>query len=123
MSISPLDPPPPLEPPQANATKVAVMRTASPLARTIWFPLVFVGRPVNLKDHTASPHSPPSSQLIRVGARVRRRRMRPHGMAEPLLRSELWTRRSLQVKPEIAGRRCTPPDVGATWYQYGSAAL
>src|SRR6202521_6265724 len=61
MSISPLDPPP-LVPPQANATKVAVMRTASPLARTIWFPLVFVGRPSTDRT-TASPHSPPSSQL------------------------------------------------------------
>src|SRR4029077_1477082 len=60
---------------------------------------------------------------ILVGARVRRRRMRPHGMAEPLLRSELWTRQSLQVKPEIAGPWRFPANVRAALYQYGSAAL
>src|SRR6266436_5608026 len=43
MSIVPLLVVPPLVP-QAKATNVATMRTASPLARTIWFPLVFVGR-------------------------------------------------------------------------------
>src|SRR5690349_13088275 len=82
MSISPLlpPPPPPLVPPQAKATKVASVRTTSPLARTIWFPLVLVGRQMRKPHRKASPHLPPSSQP--GGARVRRRRVRPHGMAE-----------------------------------------
>src|SRR4029077_15370864 len=57
--FDPVLPPPP--PPQAKATNAATMRTPSPLARTIWFPLVFVGRPESLWAD-ASPHSPPSSQ-------------------------------------------------------------
>src|SRR6266699_2109029 len=36
----PLDPAGPLELPHAKATSVAMVRTTSPLARTIWFPLV-----------------------------------------------------------------------------------
>src|SRR5256885_16270952 len=58
-----LVPPPPPPPPQAKATRVAAVRTISPLARTIWFPLVLVGR-ARRKPHTnASHHLPPSSQL------------------------------------------------------------
>src|SRR5216683_181412 len=57
-----LPPPPPPLPPQATATTIATVRTTSPLARTIWFPLVLVGRPS--ANHTdASHHLPPSSQL------------------------------------------------------------
>src|SRR5213592_3639113 len=48
-----LPPPPPVVPPQAKATIVATVRTTSPLARTIWFPLVLVGR------HSATPHLTP----------------------------------------------------------------
>src|SRR2546425_1581151 len=48
----------------------------------------------------ASHHLPPSSQL-EVGARVRRRRVRPHGMAELLLRGKLSTRRAPQVKSKL----------------------
>src|SRR5437764_13165742 len=50
ISISPLLPPPPPVLPQAKATIVATVRTTSPLARTIWFPLVLVGRPA--QNHT-----------------------------------------------------------------------
>src|SRR5579864_2244214 len=50
MSISPFEVlPPPPELPQAKANSVATMRTPSPLARTIWFPLVIPGRPVAFK--------------------------------------------------------------------------
>ena len=35
----------PVLPPQAKATSVAAVRTISPRARTIWFPLVLLGRP------------------------------------------------------------------------------
>src|SRR5258708_21417867 len=59
--LLPPPPHPPL-PPQATATTIATVRTTSPLARTIWFPLVLVGRPS--ANHTdASHHLPPSSQL------------------------------------------------------------
>src|SRR5258708_31059347 len=68
MSFRPCQPPLPPVPPQANATNVAVMRTASPRARTIWFPLVFIGRP-ETSGPTASPHSPPSSQLKKWSGR------------------------------------------------------
>src|SRR6266571_9154340 len=47
-------PPPPVLPPQATATKIATVRTTSPLARTIWFPLVLVGRPMR-KPHRTPP--------------------------------------------------------------------
>src|SRR5437879_12895184 len=49
-----LVPPPPPPPPQAKATRVAAVRTISPLARTIWFPLVLVGRALR-KAHQAPP--------------------------------------------------------------------
>src|SRR5256885_12908044 len=53
--IVPLVVPPPLVPlPQAKATSVAAVRTISPLARTIWFPLVLVGRAMR-KPHQAPP--------------------------------------------------------------------
>src|SRR6266704_2827495 len=47
-------PPPPPPPPQAKATSVAAVRTISPLARTIWFPLVLVGRAMR-KPHQTPP--------------------------------------------------------------------
>src|ERR1700682_6014267 len=126
MSISPFDPVPPLVvPAQANATNAAEMRTASPLARTIRFPLVFIGRPTTNRT-TAFPHSPPSSQptsSLAVGARVRRRRMRPHGVAEPLLRSELWTRERLQVKHSRCEHAQMRLNVSAPQCQYGSVVL
>src|SRR5437016_6549363 len=52
--IVPLLPPPPPPPvfPQATATMIATVRTTSPLARTIWFPLVLVGRPAQLPHRT-----------------------------------------------------------------------
>src|SRR5437667_12602523 len=49
-----LVPPPPPPPPQAKATRVAAVRTISPLARTIWFPLVLVGRAMR-KPHQTPP--------------------------------------------------------------------
>src|SRR2546426_11605079 len=49
-----LVPPPPPPPPQAKATSVAAVRTISPLARTIWFPLVLVGRAMR-KPHQTPP--------------------------------------------------------------------
>src|SRR2546430_2971219 len=65
ISISPLlPPPPPPVLPQAKATIVATVRTTSPLARTIWFPLVLVGRPAQTTPN-ASHHLPPSSQPSR----------------------------------------------------------
>src|SRR4029077_3102279 len=60
--IVPLLPPVPPLPPQANATSAAEMRTVSPLARTIWFPLVFVGRHATARPQPPL-HLPPSSQL------------------------------------------------------------
>src|SRR2546429_3096610 len=61
--IVPLVVPPPLVPlPQAKATSVAAVRTISPLARTIWFPLVLVGRAMRKTTPNASHHLPPSSQ-------------------------------------------------------------
>src|SRR5581483_3513796 len=103
MSISPLDvlPPPPDVPPQAKANTVAAVRTTSPLARTIWFPLVL------LEGRAGSPRRLPSLAALfptRVGARVRRRRVRPHGMAEPLLRVQLSTCRGPQVKSHLRAR-------------------
>src|SRR2546428_12583555 len=50
-----LVPPPPPPPPQAKATRVAAVRTISPLARTIWFPLVLVGRQMRNKPHLTPP--------------------------------------------------------------------
>src|SRR2546428_13722538 len=47
-----LVPPPPPPPPQAKATRVAAVRTISPLARTIWFPLVLVGRAMRKPHQT-----------------------------------------------------------------------
>src|SRR6266540_2206790 len=95
----PLLPPPPPPPPQAKATRVAAVRTISPLARTIWFPLVLVGRPSAC--HTSRLPSLAALFPTRVGARVRRRRVRPHGMAELLLRGKVSTRRPLQVKSSL----------------------
>src|SRR5215831_15600805 len=64
--IVPLLPlPPPLLVPQATATSTAIERTISPLARTIWFPLVLVGRPNAHPTPDASHHLPPSSQQRR----------------------------------------------------------
>src|SRR5690348_17183585 len=106
MSISPLLPfPPPPPEPQAKATKAAAMRTPSPLARTVWFPLVLVGRHMRKTTPNASHHLPPSSQRAYVGARVRRRRVRPHGVAELLLRSKLSTCRAPQVKSDLSSGR------------------
>src|SRR5947207_1918123 len=95
-----LVPPPPPPPPQAKATRVAAVRTISPLARTIWFPLCAGWEGNAQTTPNASHHLPPSSQLG-VGARVRRRRVRPHGMAELLLRGTLSTRRAPQVKSKL----------------------
>src|ERR1700694_48054 len=53
-----LVPPPP--PPHANATNTANVRTTSPLARTIRFPLV-LAREASKSHSSASPHPPPSS--------------------------------------------------------------
>src|SRR6058998_2894858 len=105
-----LAPPPPPPPPQAKTTLVATVRTTSPLPPT----LVLVGR------HSATPHLTPPITCrplpnSRVGARVRRRRVRPHGMAELLLRGKLSTCRGLQVKSNLRralnkeGGRCNPP--------------
>src|SRR5229473_3307357 len=93
----PFDPVPPVVPPQAKATNAATMRTPSPLARTIWFLHVFVGRP---EEVPLGQRLPSLAALFPtcVGARVRRRRMRPHGVAEPLLRGELSTCICLEVK-------------------------
>src|SRR5712691_9091197 len=88
-------PPPP--PPQAKATNAATMRTPSPLSRTIWFLHVFVGRPEEIPLGECLP-SFAALFPTEVGARVRRRRMRPHGVAEPLLRGELSTCICLEVK-------------------------
>src|SRR5947207_5823642 len=96
----PLLVPPPVLPPQAKATRVAAVRTISPLARTIWFPLCAGWEGNAQTTPNASHHLPPSSQLG-VGARVRRRRVRPHGMAELLLRGTLSTRRAPQVKSKL----------------------
>src|SRR2546425_10343619 len=54
--IVPFEAPPPVPvlPPHATATSTAVVRTISPLARTIWFPLVLVGRPMR-KPHQTPP--------------------------------------------------------------------
>src|SRR5260370_28856661 len=68
-----LPPPPPPLPPQATATTIATVRTTSPLARTIWFPLVLVGRPS--ANHTDPSHPlPPSSQLASGRDRAGRER-------------------------------------------------
>src|SRR6266852_6122057 len=93
----PFDPVPPPPPPQAKATNAATMRTPSPLARTIWFLHVFVGRP---EEIPLGERLPSLAALFPtcVGARVRRRRMRPHGVAESLLRGELSTCICLEVK-------------------------
>src|ERR1700704_1524808 len=61
--IVPLAVPVPPLPPQANATSAAEMRTVSPLARTIWFPLVFVERHATTRPQPPL-HLPPSSQLL-----------------------------------------------------------
>src|SRR5438094_2089339 len=108
-------PPPPVVPPQAKATIVATVRTTSPLARTIWFPLVLVGR--QSANHTERLPSLAALFPTRVGARVRRRRVRPHGMAELLLRGKLSTSKALQVKSDlrrgpinkVSGRCSRPP--------------
>src|SRR2546430_16228129 len=58
-----LVPPPPALPPQAKATRVAAVRTISPLARTIWFPLCAGWEGNAQTTPNASHHLPPSSQL------------------------------------------------------------
>src|SRR2546428_13656782 len=121
ISISPLVvlPPPP---PHANATNAATMRTPSPLARTIWFLHVFVGRP---EEVPLGERLPSLAALFPtcVGARVRRRRMRPHGVAEPLLRGELSTCICLEVKRRVRRLPPPPPSMGEAMYQYGRVAL
>src|SRR5437773_3143463 len=97
-----LVPPPPPPPPQAKATRVAAVRTISPLARTIWFPLVLVGRRSAKPHLTASHHLPPSSQLA-SGRECAGGECGHIGMAELLLRGTLSTRRALQVKSKLAG--------------------
>src|SRR6266568_4785909 len=117
----PFDPvPPPLLPPQASPTNTATVRTASPLARTIWFPLVLSGG-----RNPSGGRLPSLAALFptRVGARVRRRRMRPHGVAEPLLRAELSTCACLEVKHRVARPPAPSPSMTAALYQYGSVAL
>src|SRR4051794_20145748 len=80
-----LVPPPPPPPPQAKATRVAAVRTMSPLARTIWFPLVLVERRSAKPHLTASHHLPPSSQLA-SGRECAGGECGHIGMAELLLR-------------------------------------
>src|SRR6266571_2566064 len=58
-----------------------------------------------------------------AGARVRRRRMRPHGGGRTDTPWQLSTRRALQVKLCLAATVWSSADVGAPLYQYGSAAL
>src|SRR6266550_1376663 len=58
----PLLVPPPVLPPQAKATRVAAVRTISPLARTIWFPLCAGWEGNAQTTPNASHHLPPSSQ-------------------------------------------------------------
>src|SRR5713226_8440330 len=53
--MSPLEPPVEVVPPQAKATTVAIQRTTSPRARTIWFPLVFVGRHEQIRQAGCLP--------------------------------------------------------------------
>src|SRR5216684_7841076 len=107
--IVPFDPVLPPPPPHANATNAATMRTPSPLARTIWLLHVFVGRP---EEIPLGERLPSLAALFptSVGARVRRRRMRPHGVAEPLLRGELSTCIRLEVK------RCFGSPFGASGF-------
>src|SRR5256885_14936302 len=57
-----LVPPPRPPPPQAKATRVAAVRTISPLARTIWFPLCAGWEGNAQTTPNASHHLPPSSQ-------------------------------------------------------------
>src|SRR3954468_7043072 len=90
----------PVPPPQAKATRVAAVRTTSPLARTIWFPLVLVGRRSAKPHLTASHHLPPSSQLA-SGRECAGGECGHIGMAELLLRGTLSTRRALQVKSKL----------------------
>src|SRR5438046_1535090 len=92
--------PPPPWPPQAKATRVAAVRTTSPLARTIWFPLVLVGRRSAKPHLTASHHLPPSSQLA-SGRECAGGECGHIGMAECLLRGTLSTRRALEVKSNL----------------------
>src|SRR4029077_5463394 len=97
--IVPLLPPPPPElPPQANATIKAIERTTSPLARTIGSPLCWLGG--HAQNHTG--RLPSLAALFPAcGARVRRRGVRPHGVAELLLRAHYC----------LAG----PPKSSRTW--------
>src|SRR5712692_5993075 len=120
--MSPLEPPVEVVPPQAKATTVAIQRTTSPRARTIWFPLVFVGRHELIRQAGCLP-SLAALFPTRVGARVRRRRMRPHGVAEPLLRGELSTCACLEVKHRVARPPAPSPGMTGVLYQYGSVAL
>src|SRR5260370_20103884 len=102
----PFDPVVPVPPPQAKATNVATMRTPSPLARTIRFLHVFVGRP---EEIPLGERLPSFAALFPtdVGARARRRRMRPHGVAAPLLPGGLSTCICLE------DRRCFGSPLGA----------
>src|SRR5436309_2795935 len=96
-----LAPPPPPPPPQAKATIVATVRTTSPLARTIWFPLVLVGR------HSATPHLTPPITCrplpnSKSGRECAGGECGHIGMAELLLRGKLSTCRALEVKSKLA---------------------
>src|SRR5579859_1112888 len=76
IQMSPLELDPPLVLPHAKATTVAAMRTVSPLARTIWLPLVMLLEAMKLRSDASTLAALfPTSE---VGARVRRRRVRPH---------------------------------------------
>src|SRR5579859_4607968 len=95
MSPLELDPPPVL--PHAKATTVAAMRTVSPLARTIWLPLVIAAGGIEICDATP-PHSPPSSQLPKSGRECAGGECGHTGVAETATPIELLTRKCPEVK-------------------------
>src|SRR5437773_2515826 len=113
-----LVPPPPPPPPQAKATRVAAVRTISPLARTIWFPLVLVGRRSAKPHLTASHHLPPSSQLA-SGRECAGGECGHIGMAELLLRGTLSTRRALEVKSKLPAASPLIRKAGAVVHRIG----
>src|SRR5258706_2526629 len=95
IQISPFDPPVVVELPHAKATTVARMRTVSPLARTIWFPLVFLGGEFLLDASiTRRPLPNPKGR----GESAPATSAASLGVAELLLRVELSTRGAPQVK-------------------------
>src|SRR5919204_3992618 len=90
-------------PPQANATSVATVRTTSPLARTIWFPLVRGWEAVRATTPVSLPVTCRPLPGLSTGRECAGGECGHMRMAELTTPSTLSTCGALQVKSKVKG--------------------